>query len=242
MVSDSSSRKLGSDLAIPPKPALDPKRERMLRALAVAFARGGGARVTVAQVIREAGMARSSFYELFENIDDALEQGVALACRRLRAKIEATPGADFSWSESTAAMIARLLDEISSEPELANLCLCRAGSSYKTRSAEPDLLDALVAVIGRGREESSERMLLPQTEMFLASGVLSVIAERVRKGDAAGLPSLAGELTALLTMPVEDHQHSDPPWMSEMGVIVRRRASGSKLAPIGPDGSGILDA
>lgn len=202
MVSGSFSGKSEGGSAIPREVAIDPRRERVLRALAVVFTRGGGATVTVEQVIREAGIARSSFYELFENIGDAVEQGVALAGSRLRAKIAATSETGRSWNESTAAMIAGLLDEISSEPELANLCLCRAGPSYKqTSSAETDLLNALAAVIGRGRGESSERMPPPQTEKFIASGVLSVIAERVRKGDAATLPSLAGELTALVTMP-----------------------------------------
>lgn len=182
----------------------DRKRERCARALSEIVHEVGVGGLTVSLVSGRARIARGTFYNLFKDGEEALLYACEFGSRNLREEIEKGAEEAEDWREKVESAIAALLRAAGAEPFLAELCLLHAQARINNPVKGPydlELVAALADVIGRGRAECSHWEPASQTEELLASGILSIVGERLWRGEAGSLGELTGDLTALATTP-----------------------------------------
>ena len=109
------------------------QRERLLEAAIRVVAEKGYAATTVADLTREAGISRTTFYGMFEDKEGcflAAYDGVIDALvRRVTAAYEAEEG----WPNRARAGLAALLEALAEEPAIARMA-ARARSSVLVTS------------------------------------------------------------------------------------------------------------
>jgi AcrR family transcriptional regulator len=157
------------------------QRTRILDSMVRAISEKGVEPPTVEQVVRLAGVSKSTFYALFEDRSDCLravfEEAVARAAERAQAAYRSEQG----WADRVRAGLSAVLEFLDEQPALARLCVLQAvaaGPAALTRRGE--LLSAAARVIDEGRVEAARgRELPPLTAQGVLGGVLGVMHARL---------------------------------------------------------------
>ena len=179
------------------------KRERCVEALAQLTHELGANNITAALLIKQAGISRTTFYQLFEGKGEAIDYACELSSRALIEAVEAAAREPGEWPERVDRAIVALLAAAAEKPRLAELSLVHAiswghGSGGPFDSA---ISDALVTVLADGRPAHPDRHLGPTSEELIASAIISVVATRLHRDEASSLAGLREELTGLALAP-----------------------------------------
>jgi len=180
---------------IPRDEVLASQRGRMLVAMTEAVAQRGFARVTVADVIRGAGVSRETFYEHFRDKEECFLAALDGAAELLAQHV----GGAFAEADVAApvdrldAVLGAYLETMASEPAAARTFLIEvyaAGDAAIARRVATlnrfvDLLASFVDTDDRLRCEA------------LVGAISSMVTMRVATGDHASLPALREPLLAL---------------------------------------------
>jgi AcrR family transcriptional regulator len=187
---------------LPPEVIARSQRERLLEAAIRVVAEKGYAATTVADLTREAGISRTTFYSMFEDKEGcflAAYDGVIDALvRRVTVAYEAEEG----WPNRARAGLAALLDALAEEPAIARMALVEVGAAgpaaqRRYRAA----LQRLTPFFDEGRDFAPGGRNLPANTSRMAIGaVAGLISDEVIEGRAEYLPKLLSEvLFATLT-------------------------------------------
>jgi AcrR family transcriptional regulator len=157
---------------------------------------------TVTNLVRLAGTARNSFYEVFSSADDCITYGAAVAAEELLATLAAQDG-EGGWLAEVGSAVAGFYAAVAAQPLLAELLLihspgCRSAAG---REALPGAVDRFAALLTRGRVESEalgRRIPPPLLDEYLAWAIASLPARRVRDEELAALPRESRPVTALV--------------------------------------------
>jgi AcrR family transcriptional regulator len=186
--------------------AREMQRRRILDAMVYEVGERGLRGVTIASVSRRAGVSRSTFYELFEDLDScvlAVLRQVASRSTALMAKAFAEEG---NWEDGVLAALAALLESLDREPLLARVCLLEmlAGSPevLEHRARELAALNPLVDV-GRGQARADGEPVELAAEASVAS-VAGILHTRLVTGEAPPFIGLLGQLVGLVVCPYLD--------------------------------------
>jgi AcrR family transcriptional regulator len=182
---------LGSELR---KPA-DPQHARLLDAMARVVGERGYAASSVADVVRAAGVSRTTFYERFDSKEacflDAYREGVD---ELLGAVREAVHEAEDDWRAQLRAGIRAYLAQLAREDSFARIYIDEihaAGSNALAARAE-----ALRRFAGRYHATFSQARAVdpslrephPDALLVLCAGTEQLVAERLRaRGDVREL-------------------------------------------------------
>jgi AcrR family transcriptional regulator len=177
---------------------LDPQRARILDGIAQVVAAHGYEEATVADVVRAAGVSRSTFYELFPSKEAcflaAYRSGVDALDDRIRAAVHAAGPA--GWRAQLRAGIRAYLDALAADPALARTFL------HEVHAAGPEALDARTDALRRfaGRYRGSFEQARTEHEaasephpdalLVLCAGTEQLAAERLRASGPERLPEL----------------------------------------------------
>jgi AcrR family transcriptional regulator len=190
-----------------PQEVLDAyKRERVAVGVAEVVREVGVNQLTVALVTTQAKMARNTFYELFSSREDALSQAFDLGSGRLAEAMNQALDGDGSWEERVRAALDSLIDAIAANQALAELCLVHAAAVSAGETQAPVLVETLAGLLRPGRKLASKPGPGPLTETLLAFGILGVIAERLRRGEAVAANGLGEDLASLAIMPFRERR------------------------------------
>ena len=100
---------------------VESQRRRLLAGVAKALVEEGFARLTVEDVIRNAGVSRKTFYEYFESREECLLAAYDAASEGLwRAGEEAATAVE-GWPARVGAALAAIADFLAADPERAHL-------------------------------------------------------------------------------------------------------------------------
>jgi AcrR family transcriptional regulator len=186
--------------------AREMQRKRITDAMAAEVGERGLRGVTIAGVSARAGVSRSTFYDLFKDLDAcvlAVLRQVASHSTALMAKAFAE---EDSWQDGVLAALAALLESLDREPLLARVCLLEmlAGSSevLEHRARELAALNPLVDI---GRQQAPARRKPPEliAEASVAS-VAGILHTRLVTGEAPPFIGLLGQLVGLVVCPYLD--------------------------------------
>jgi AcrR family transcriptional regulator len=167
------------------------QRARLLAAMAGVVADRGYAAATVADVVREAGVSRSTFYELYRSKEqcfiETYRHGVDVLIEAVRAGVREAG----DWRAQLRAGVRAYLRTLAAEPRFARTYL------IEIHSAGPAALEARTEALRRfakryaaAAREASASPPDPDALLILCAGTEQLCAERVRAGQHARLSEL----------------------------------------------------
>ena len=179
------------------------QQARIINALADEVAEKGYRAVTVADVVRRAGIARNTFYDNFSSKQDCflatLDYALEEALRRI---VDAATEVE-SWQMRVRAGVAAFLGYVASEPALARTCLVEslsAGPESLQRYEES--LQKFLPLFRIGRKVSPRGDQLPPTlEEAIAGGIFWIIYNRIVLGETEQIERLLPELVEFALTP-----------------------------------------
>jgi AcrR family transcriptional regulator len=179
------------------------QRARIIAALAEETVARGYRAVTVADIVRRAGIARNTFYENFSSKQDCFlatqDYAVEEALRRV---VEAATRVE-SWQERVDAGLAAFLQYVASEPALARTCIVESLSAGPASLARyEESLQSFVPLFRLGRKVSSRGDQLPETlEETIIGGIFWVIYQRIIRGETVQIEQLLPQLVEFALTP-----------------------------------------
>jgi AcrR family transcriptional regulator len=172
----------------------DSQRERILRGMAEAAAQRGYANVSVADVLKLAGVSRETFYEQFSNKEACFlavyDEAVAVIMKELQEALPPAPGdAEDGPLERLGRFFESYLDALESEPALARAALIEsygAGPASIKRRAQGQArgAEAIAAMV----EAQNERQRFVCTA--LVACIVGLATQRIAAGHGDQLRSL----------------------------------------------------
>jgi AcrR family transcriptional regulator len=180
------------------------QRERLLEAtVRVVAAKGYGA-TTVTDLTREAGISRTTFYEMFDDKGDcflaAYDDAVDGLVRLVTAAYE---GVDGRWPERARAGLATLLEAFAAEPALARMALVDVGAAGPAaQRRQRAAMQRLMPLFEEGRDFAPGGRSLPaNTSRMAIGGVAGLIAEELVNNRAESLSDLLSEVLFATLIP-----------------------------------------
>jgi AcrR family transcriptional regulator len=179
------------------------QRNRIVAALAQEASEKGFHAVTVADVVKRAGVARNTFYGIFASKEECFlatqEHAMSTALERV---VEAA-GRLESWPQRVRAGLTAFLDYVADEPALARACMVEALTAgpaaveYYEESQQ-----AFISLFRLGRDVSPHREELPETlEEAIIGGVFWLVYQRLASGEADAIEELLPELVEFALTP-----------------------------------------
>jgi AcrR family transcriptional regulator len=179
------------------------QRARIVAALAEETMDRGYRAVTVADIVRRAGIARNTFYDNFSSKEDCFLATQDYAVEESLARVvEASAEAD-GWEARTVAGLGAFLKYVSDEPALARTCIVEALSAGEAAQERYEQsLQAFVPLLRKGREFADHGDDLPETlEETIVGGIFWVIYQRIVLGEAEQIESLLPDLVDFALTP-----------------------------------------
>lgn len=188
---------------LPPEVVARSQRDRLLEAAVRVVAEKGYAAVTIGDLTREAGVSRTTFYELFEDKEACFLAAYDNAVEALVRRVLAAYETEERWPDRARAGLAALLDLLAEEPTLARLALVDVGAAgpvaqRRYRSA----VQRLTPLFDEGRDFAPDgRSLPPNTSRMAIGAVTGLISDALLDGNADGLPGLLSEVLFATLVP-----------------------------------------
>lgn len=188
---------------LPPDVIARSQRERLLEAAIRVVATKGYAGMTVGDLTKEAGVSRTTFYEMFEDKEAcflaAYDSAVEVLVRRVTRAYET----ELEWPERAAAGLAALLATLAGEPALARLSLVDVGNAgpaaqRRYRAA----IQRLTPLFEEGRDFAPGGRNLPANTSRMAIGaVTGLLADELVAGRGEQLPELLSDVLFATLVP-----------------------------------------
>jgi len=188
---------------LPREVVTDNQRRRLMAGMARALARKGYAEMSVEDVLTEAGVSRTTFYEHFKNKRECVLLAHEEAFDRLAAELFRACAGENEWPAKVAVAVSAAIGFAARNPDEAQLLVVDALAADPTL-AERALLsnDYLVGLLRNGREQCLQAGTLPElTERALIGAASSVVGTRLLAGQVDQLPVLEPQLIQLMLMP-----------------------------------------
>jgi AcrR family transcriptional regulator len=182
------------------------QRARILDAVAWVVADKGYVACTVADIVRAAGVSRSTFYELFAGKQacflEAYRHGVDVLDDRVSAAVRGADSGD--WRAQLRAGIAAWLDTLRAEPRFARTYLLEiAAAGPAARQARADALRRFAVRYRATAEQAGHRPGL-DVLLIVSAGSEQLAAEHVRLGRADELMALVDPVYACVEAVIEE--------------------------------------
>lgn len=183
---------------------LQHQRSRIIDALAEEIVETGYRDVTVADIVRRAGVARNTFYKIFANKEECFLAAADVAGQEAMRRIATAVGeAGDTWPEHVRAGIGEFLAFASSESSLARVFI------VDSLSAGPEAADryertvkAIVPLLRLGRKDCPNGSVLPDTlEETIIGGIFWIVYQRIALGRPEELQEALPEMVEFALTP-----------------------------------------
>jgi AcrR family transcriptional regulator len=175
-------------------------RDRLLSGMARVVASQGYASSTIADVVREAGVSRRTFYEHFQTRDDCLialfEAASDGALKVLSAAIDPSRG----WESQVEQAMAAYLGCLASNPALLRTLFIEIlGLGVPGLAARRRVNQSIVDfMLGAINEPGAAPVLPPDMALAIVGGINELILVAIEQGRAADLQAVARTGAALV--------------------------------------------
>jgi AcrR family transcriptional regulator len=180
------------------------QRQRLFDAIVKLVAERGYHQASLTQIVKTAGVARHTFYELFESKEAlflaVLQQAEDELYQHLVEAAEAEPG---PWEAKVRAGLASVLRDVGSDPQRGRVFL------VDVQSAGPAALELYEAALHRfapllrlGRRSTPLGAKLPEAmEEIVIGGLVWMLGRELLDGDAEDLESLLPKVVEFALTP-----------------------------------------
>jgi AcrR family transcriptional regulator len=179
------------------------QRVRIINALAEEVAAKGYRAVTVADIVRRAGIARNTFYDNFSSKEDCFLAAQQYGAEALAERILEASGEVDGWPQRVEAGMAACLQTLAGSPALARLCIVDALSAGPAAAERYEQsLQAFVPLFRVGRQVSAHGRDLPDTlEEAVVGGIFWIVYQRIVAGETEQLESIHPQLLEFVMTP-----------------------------------------
>ncbi len=181
---------------LPPEVVARSQRERLLdAAVDVVAAKGYGA-TTVADLTKEAGVSRTTFYEHFEDKEACFLVAFDTAADVLARRIATAFETEEAWPDRVRASLAALLESLAGEPQIARLALVDVGSAGpQAQRRYRAALQRMTPFFDEGRDFAPGGRRLPaNTSRMVVGAVTGLVSDEIEAGRAERLPEMLPEV------------------------------------------------
>jgi AcrR family transcriptional regulator len=185
---------------------------RMLDGVTRAVADKGYARVTVGDVVSEAGVSRRTFYEQFKDKEDCFLAAYATGTEALiKEMVESSlgMGADADWQDVLEVAIDSYVGGLAADPEFAKTFLVdvlgagQAAVELRVQVYE-QFVQQYVILARRAARQHAEIGEVPEVYLrALVGGIGELVQQHLLTKDAKTLPELAPVLVQLVTAVIQ---------------------------------------
>ncbi|MGH2847837.1 MAG: TetR/AcrR family transcriptional regulator, partial [Thermoleophilaceae bacterium] len=159
--------------------------------------------MSVESVIAAAGVSRRTFYELFENKEQAFLEAYGAVVTQLLAGVRAAYEREETLSDRLRAGLAAFLDFLAREPAFARMCivevLAAGPEAIKRRNAA---MSTFATLIDENARELGTRLSPTElTAQTIVGGIYEVVYARVVRGEIRALPQLLPDLLYSALLP-----------------------------------------
>jgi AcrR family transcriptional regulator len=181
---------------LPPEVIARSQRDRLLEATMRIVAEKGYAAATVADLTKQAGISRTTFYELFADKEACFLAAYNASVDALVRQISSAYEAEQRWPDRARAGLATLLAALASDPAQARLAfvdVAAAGPAAQRRFRAA--IQRLTPFLDEGRDFAPGGRRLPANTSRMAAGaVVGLISDELVAGRADELPSLLSDV------------------------------------------------
>jgi AcrR family transcriptional regulator len=179
------------------------QRLRLVAGVARGMSEHGYARLTVEHMIAAAGVSRSTFYEHFDNKQEAVLVAHDVVFERYLGALLRSCNSAGEWPLKIKAAIATTIAFAIDEPEQAQLlALDSLAGDAEVASRVLASSDHLAGLLSAGRQYSPRGAELPGlTEKALVGAVSAIVAGRLMNGEADSLSELEPQIVELILIP-----------------------------------------
>jgi AcrR family transcriptional regulator len=202
------------------------QRVRIISALVQETAEKGFRAVTVADIVKRAGIARKTFYENFTSKEECFLAAQEYAMETALERVVAAAGSDVSWPRRVRAGLAAFLEYVAEEPALAKTCMVEALAVSPTSIGYyEESQQSFVSLFRLGRDVSPRAKALPETlEEAIVGGVFWIVYQRLVAAEAETITELLPELVEFALTPYLGAEAA-----REIGAADVKGESGRKL-------------
>jgi AcrR family transcriptional regulator len=176
------------------------KRRRMMSAIAELTAESGYEATKIADIVRQAAVARKTLYDNFDGKEDLFLSAIDSTMSEMRELVEAACAEAESAEAGIVAGIEALLDYVAENPSASRMCMVEAISATPSSARLYDAgVREFVELFRRSAPDGAE---LPATiEESLVGGVAWIVQLQIRRGEAERAPELLPELSQFVLAP-----------------------------------------
>ncbi len=179
------------------------QRERILMAMAESCSEKGYGATTITDIVREAGVSRATFYELFRDKGDCFHAAMELSLADAMGRIVEVYSPDKPWAAMVRDATETFLDLLASRPAFARMAMVEAPS---TGERGTELYSSgkrvLQALLDRGRDDPMEDPGIPSSAGRAAlAAAESLIVGQILAGNADRLRELLPDIVYITTVP-----------------------------------------
>jgi AcrR family transcriptional regulator len=204
------------------------QRSRLLHAIVSVVDECGYAESSVARITARARVSRRTFYELFDNREEALVAVLDSAVDLVSTEPAMRELEGVSWREHVRTGLWVLLSLIEREPTLARVCVVEAmsgGPLVLQRRAE--IIARLVDIVDDGRATGSSGARCTRvTAEGVVGAALAIVHGRLWRREQASFTDLFDELLGLILLPYVG------------AAVTRRERTRAVPAPLADSGPG----
>jgi AcrR family transcriptional regulator len=182
--------------------ASESRRDLILAAMIRVVGREGYKETSVADVIEEAGVSRTTFYKHFEDKHDCFLAAYEMLVEQVFAAVITNCNGNQSWLQRMEKGLETIVKLFALDPELARTAVVEvAAAGADARQLHWDAVARFTQYLEDGRELSDGRELPENISLMSAGAVSGLIFDELLAGRAAQLPAMLPDLLFAMLVP-----------------------------------------
>lgn len=182
--------------------ASESRRDLILAAMIRVVGREGYKETSVADVIEEAGVSRTTFYKHFEDKHECFLAAYEVLVEQVFAEVIGNCNDSQSWLQRMEKGLATIVKLFALDPELARTAVVEvAAAGADARQMHWDAVARFTQYLDDGRELSDGRELPENISLMSAGAVSGLIFDELLAGRAAQLPAMLPDLLFAMLVP-----------------------------------------
>jgi AcrR family transcriptional regulator len=178
------------------------RRQLILEAMVRVVGRKGYKETSVADVIAEADVSRTTFYKHFEDKHECFLAAYDTVVERVLDEVIANCDGEQTWLERVRIGLATIVDMFALDPELARTAIVEvAAAGADARQRHWNAITKFTEFLQEGEELAGGRELPDNIALMAAGAVSGLIFDELLTGRAERLPKLLPDLLFAMLVP-----------------------------------------
>lgn len=178
------------------------RRQAILEAMVRVVGREGYKPTSVADVIEEASVSRTTFYKHFADKQECFLAAYDMLTERILAEVTESCDASRPWLERVQTGLAALVEMFAREPALARTAIVEVSAAgAEARQRHWNAVGRFTKFLEGGEELAGDRELPEKIGLMAAGAVTGLIFDELLTGGAERLPQMRPDLVFALLVP-----------------------------------------